>query len=843
MANRIVCGWYVHFLTFCFLYSCSYQTSSVSNNTSHQFSTIWEKHFFTVEAIDLDQDGQDELVYDLGEQIDVRNVEHTRYYASFIKKRAFRQLSIPLVTGQLDTLQFLFKVTTDSIIIIDRWTIWAGGKEEARQRRFLTFTGKDLDGDGMLHLSLYPRKLFVDSSGKRLFLLSLDSGGDMVRRGVIAIDLRAGEKVWEYFFGPQITSCKIDDFDADGKQEIFIGTYAPANGAQWNGMPDDRSYILMLNEDGSLRWKRQMGGMFSGAFVDAGDFDGDGRRDLIAYRFRQADTTGTQDEIMRIDPATGEILLRRHVGLYFSYRALYRGSFCRDFNGDGRDEFVVGNSDGLIRMFDGDLNIIATSERFGSKVTIFGVGFLNDDYQYDVLCFTEDGNYHILDHQLQLLHSWKPVPFGIQKIVHGRKKSYILTKSARVVDSFGMPLYQLLELRRLSLPAYMIRNEQKYLGLILLFLVLLVFVIFTRNAYYGRATRKLLLQALRHLELHEQALVLRANGQIEHMGEAWRTFLEIPDGQWHGRKWQQLVSSDPANAVASAVNRMLHQKGEPRVQEIVLHRPGGDLRLRLAHHTVPVPGLHFFFLEDLTEKEQVRHMRSWAPLAQRMAHGIKNPLTTVKLNAEELRRILAEQGRLPHPEIDEYFDAIISQTNRLTRISDRFMRFVRLERPDLRPVDVNALVREWIPQWLPERDDRVRVSYALENHLPPAWADPEQLEFALKTVFYNALESLGEKGTILISTRLVQVFPETGNTIRQEFVELQIRDTGCGIPPEILAKIGQPYVSTKREGTGLGISIVQKIMHEHGGTFDIHSEVDVGTTVTLRLQVATGSQH
>ena len=842
MARRIVCGWYVPFLTFWILSSCSQQTSSVPNNTSYRFTTLLEKHYFTVDAVDLDQDGKDELVYDLGEQIDVKNIENTRYYASFIKSHAIRQLSIPLITGQLDTLQFLIKITTDSSIIIDRWTIWSGGKKESRQQHFLAFAGKDLDSDGILHLSLYPRKLFVDSSGKLLSLLSLDSGGDMLRRGVMAIDLRAGKKAWEYFFGPQIISCKIDDFDADGKQEIFVGTYAPANGAEWNGMPDDRSYILMLNEDGTLRWKRQMGGMFSGAFVDAGDFDGDGRRDLIAYRFRQADTTGTQDEIMRIDPATGEVSLHRHVGLYFSYRTLYRESFCRDFDGDGRDEFVVGNSDGLVRMFDGDLNVIATSERFESKVTVFGVGDFDGDYQYDILCFTEDGYYHILDHQLQLFYSWKPAPFGIQGIVYGRRKSYILTKAARLVDSFGLPLYQLLELRRISLPASIIRKEQKYLGLTLLLFALLVFVVFTRNAYYGRAMRNLLLQALRHLELQEQAMVLRANGQIEHMGAVWRTFLEVPDGHLPGRKWQQLMGSDPANAVASAVTRMLHQKGEPRVQEIVLHRPGGDVRLRLAHHTVPVPGLHFFFLADLTEKEQVRHMRSWAPLAQRMAHGIKNPLTTVKLNAEELRRILAEQGHLPHPEIDEYFDAIISQTNRLTRISDRFMRFVRLERPNLRPVDINALVREWIPQWLPERDDRVRVSYALEDHLPPAWADPEQLEFALKTVFYNALESLGEKGTILISTGLVQVFPETGDTMRQEFVELQIRDTGCGIPPEILAKIGQPYVSTKREGTGLGISIVKKIMHEHGGTFDIQSEVDVGTTVTLRLRVATDLQ-
>ncbi|NIA31161.1 MAG: PAS domain-containing sensor histidine kinase, partial [Actinobacteria bacterium] len=92
-------------------------------------------------------------------------------------------------------------------------------------------------------------------------------------------------------------------------------------------------------------------------------------------------------------------------------------------------------------------------------------------------------------------------------------------------------------------------------------------------------------------------------------------------------------------------------------------------------------------------------------------------------------------------------------------------------------------------------------------------------------------------GRIIISTRLVQLLPKSKNMAGlHDYIELQIQDTGKGIPPGLLNKIIQPYVSSKTGGTGLGLSIVQKVMDSHGGEFHITSQEGVMTTVTLRFQ-------
>ena len=129
----------------------------------------------------------------------------------------------------------------------------------------------------------------------------------------------------------------------------------------------------------------------------------------------------------------------------------------------------------------------------------------------------------------------------------------------------------------------------------------------------------------------------------------------------------------------------------------------------------------------------------------------------------------------------------------------------------------------------------------LEPNLPEALVDTKQFEYAFRNVFFNAMESLDEEkgGSIYISTRRVQLFVERFKKgVTEDYVELQIQDTGKGIPAEILENIAQPYFTTKSGGTGLGLSIVQKIMDSHGGDLEIQSQEGSGTTVSLRFKVA-----
>lgn len=245
-------------------------------------------------------------------------------------------------------------------------------------------------------------------------------------------------------------------------------------------------------------------------------------------------------------------------------------------------------------------------------------------------------------------------------------------------------------------------------------------------------------------------------------------------------------------------------------------------------------------LFDLREQEHIRQVKHWAQVAQKLAHGIKNPLTTVKLNAEELLHHIRNKGTIDKNEVEDFITPIISQVAKLKKMSDGFMRFVEFEQTDLTAVDLNREIKELIPQWQPGKTSKIQIDWELEENLPPAMIDQRQFDYAVKNVFYNALESIRDEGRILIAARKVQLFSDAvEGGVLSNFIELQIRDTGCGIPPEYLDRIKQPYFSfNKPDGTGLGLSIVQKIMDSHGGQFEVESEVNVGTTVSLRFKSA-----
>ena len=129
----------------------------------------------------------------------------------------------------------------------------------------------------------------------------------------------------------------------------------------------------------------------------------------------------------------------------------------------------------------------------------------------------------------------------------------------------------------------------------------------------------------------------------------------------------------------------------------------------------------------------------------------------------------------------------------------------------------------------------ISVRERLARELPPIRADFNQMLQVFINLLVNAADAIGgDGGEISIVAAVVEGDPSQ--------VEVQLADTGCGIPPEQASKVFEPFYTTKeREGTGLGLSVVWGIVDKHGGRIDLESEVGVGTTVTLRLPAARGA--
>ncbi len=208
-----------------------------------------------------------------------------------------------------------------------------------------------------------------------------------------------------------------------------------------------------------------------------------------------------------------------------------------------------------------------------------------------------------------------------------------------------------------------------------------------------------------------------------------------------------------------------------------------------------------------------------------VTHELNNPLAAVLSLAE----LLAERGDL-EGEVRDDLQEIRREAQRAAHIVRQLLAFVRRHDPLHLPVEVNPLVRDTIGLRRGAlRLAGIEVNLELGN-VPPVSGDEHQLQQMLLNLFTNAEHALAcitdRARTLRVSTRRAS----TG-------VELVVRDNGPGIPPDLLPRIFDPFVTTKRggEGTGLGLSIVARVVREHGGKVRGANHADGGAVFTVFL--------
>jgi two-component system sensor histidine kinase HydH len=227
-------------------------------------------------------------------------------------------------------------------------------------------------------------------------------------------------------------------------------------------------------------------------------------------------------------------------------------------------------------------------------------------------------------------------------------------------------------------------------------------------------------------------------------------------------------------------------------------------------------------------------------LTGELAHEIKNPLSTIKVNLKLTREALEDIDlREPHKlALDRCQHGLASamrkitviqkETDRLEQIVDGFLRYVR--RPDLQLVtmDLNELVGDMVDFYLPQAYSHsltLRHSLAAEPLI--CRVDAGALKQVLLNLLINAQQAMDGGGELMIRTQR-----------RSDKAVVQVSDTGRGIPAERLATIFRPYYSSRSGGTGLGLATAKKIVESHGGAISVHSEPGKGTSFTIEFPLA-----
>ncbi|MBI4467860.1 MAG: HAMP domain-containing protein [Acidobacteria bacterium] len=241
-------------------------------------------------------------------------------------------------------------------------------------------------------------------------------------------------------------------------------------------------------------------------------------------------------------------------------------------------------------------------------------------------------------------------------------------------------------------------------------------------------------------------------------------------------------------------------------------------------------------IDDISDLVRAQRSEVWSEVARRMAHEIKNPLTPIKLSAERIARNLErDQGRSAGSfelMIAECTSTIVSEVSTLQRMVDSFTRFARL--PETKAVEgslnqaVEAAVRLY--------DGRLEGSsivMTLDPMLPEILIDAEQIKRAIVNLIDNGLESMRD----LPGDRRILV--ETTYLPESETARLMVSDSGLGIRPEIRDKLFTPYFSTRERGMGLGLSIVSRIVADHGGRVRGEDNKPRGARFVIDLPAAT----
>ncbi|HUH87298.1 MAG TPA: ATP-binding protein [Pusillimonas sp.] len=270
------------------------------------------------------------------------------------------------------------------------------------------------------------------------------------------------------------------------------------------------------------------------------------------------------------------------------------------------------------------------------------------------------------------------------------------------------------------------------------------------------------------------------------------------------------------------------------------------LLARGTHLTVDGRGNGYLVVfDDISEVISANRTVAWGEVARRLAHEIKNPLTPIQLSAERLAMKLADRlNETDAAMLVRSTNTIVNQVASLKQMVDDFREYARTPPAQMQKVDFNELVADvlmlygWDPTGGALRGDTrsVRIEALFEARLPAIEGDPTQLRQLIHNLVANARDAACqnqpiEEACIQVQTRLMESGGEDGG--QRQGVRLTVSDNGPGFDTQVLARVFEPYVTTKTTGTGLGLAIVKKIVEEHGGRIDVANRREGGARISI----------
>jgi two-component system nitrogen regulation sensor histidine kinase NtrY len=321
------------------------------------------------------------------------------------------------------------------------------------------------------------------------------------------------------------------------------------------------------------------------------------------------------------------------------------------------------------------------------------------------------------------------------------------------------------------------------------------------------------------------------NGRVTTMNKAAAKILELSVADCCGRPYRQVFDTSYLKPFLEFIRTMHIDNADSRQAQMQVVVKGQVLTLLVsltflrdsqnnALGTVVV-------FDDLTALMKAQQVAAWREVARSLAHEIKNPLTPIQLSAQRLQKKFRD-GAADQTLVEECTTTIVQQVTGLKKLVGEFSRFARMPEPHLALHDLHKILDEVITLYSGIYNG-LRFLLAYDPLVTFVELDREQIKRVFINLIENSIDAMQGEGDIRITTRLC---------LSRHIVQIELHDTGPGIPDSYRETIFAPYFSTKKQGTGLGLSLAHRVIADHNGALVLaETRSGSGTTFLIELPI------